>query len=454
MKAILKSVVAGLLALVLTAAEALAQERPAFSRQELDQMLAPIALYPDPLLSQILMAATYPLEVVQAARWSRANPNVKGQDAVRAVEPMDWDPSVKSLVAFPQVLHRMDENLDWTQRLGEAFLDQEPHVMDAIQGLRQRAERAGNLRSDEQMRVTRQDDHLMIEPARPQVVYVPYYDPTVVYGPWWWAGYPPVYWGPPPGYYAWPGFFWGTGVAVSWGFFFGHFDWHHRHVKVVHVVHQPHARTVTHTNPVKWQHNPVHRRNVPYRHMVSRPAFVQHPAVGHDPRPRPVARHDSPGAHSQTRSAAPQTRPQLAAPQLRPERIAPQARYQPPDRNARTDIQRPQPRASAPRPVFGAPPIGTMPRSAAPPPVVRAEPRPNPPAANARPAPRQQFEPARRAEPRPSARDFAASPRPSAGGPIHVPRFESNLPRGGARPHAGGGHPRAGSAGAGSGRRS
>ena len=122
MKAFLKSVVAGLLAVLLTLPAAVAQNRPAFSQEELDQMLAPIALYPDSLLSQVLMAATYPLEVVQAARWSRANPNLKGQDAARAVEPMDWDPSVKSLVAFPQILHRMDEQLDWTQKLGEAFL--------------------------------------------------------------------------------------------------------------------------------------------------------------------------------------------------------------------------------------------------------------------------------------------------------------------------------------------
>ena len=182
MKAILRSVVGGLLALVLTASEAFAQERPAFSPQELDQMLAPIALYPDPLLSQILMSATYPLEVVQAARWSRANRHLQGQDAVRAVESMDWDPSVKSLVAFPQILHRMDEQLEWTQRLGEAFLEQEPHVMDAIQGLRQRATAAGNLRSNEQTRVTQQDEQILIEPAQPQVVYVPYYDPAVVYG--------------------------------------------------------------------------------------------------------------------------------------------------------------------------------------------------------------------------------------------------------------------------------
>jgi hypothetical protein len=467
MKAFLKSVVAGLLALVLTAAEAFAQERPAFSRQELDQMLAPVALYPDPLLSQVLMAATYPLEVVQAARWSRANPNLRGQDAVRAVEPMDWDPSVKSLVAFPQVLHRMDENLDWTQRLGEAFLEQEPHVMEAIQGLRQRAEQEGYLRSNERMQVTRQDEHILIEPAQPQVVYVPYYDPTVAYGPWWWPAYPPVYWGPPPGYYAWPGyapgFFWGTGIAISWGFFFGHFDWRHHHVKVVHVDHRHPVQKAPHSQPVKWQHNPVHRRNVPYRHMVSRPTFVNQPALSRDGRPRPVTRQDTPGTRPQTRNAAPQSRPQFAAPQSRPqaaapqprpERIAPQARNPLPERSARADIQRPQPRAIEPRPGFGAPPVGSVPRSATPPPVVRAEPRSIPPAAQPRPVPRQQFEPARRAAPsRPTQERFAA-PRASVGGPMHAPRFEGNASRGGSvRPNAGGGHPHGGSASAGGGRR-
>ena len=152
MKTFLRSLLAGLLALTLTGPVAVAEERPAFSDEELDQMLAPIALYPDSLLSHILMASTYPLEVVQAARWSRANSQLKGDDAVKAVEGMDWEPSVKSLVAFPQILQRMDERLDWTQRLGEAFLAQEPHVLDTIQGLRQKAATAGNLNSNEHMR--------------------------------------------------------------------------------------------------------------------------------------------------------------------------------------------------------------------------------------------------------------------------------------------------------------
>ena len=167
-----------------------------FTQQELDQMLAPIALYPDSLLSQILMASTYPLEVVEAARWSRANPNLKGDEAVRAVEQNTWDPSVKSLVAFPQILQMMDEKLGWTERLGDAFLSQQALVMDTVQNLRQKAYAAGNLKSTDQVRVEQQGQTIVIEPTRPEVIYVPYYDPLVVYGPWWWPAYPPVYWAP------------------------------------------------------------------------------------------------------------------------------------------------------------------------------------------------------------------------------------------------------------------
>jgi hypothetical protein len=397
------------------------------------------------------MAATYPLEVVQAARWSRSNQHLKGQDAVRAVGPMDWDPSVKSLTAFPQILHRMDEQLDWTQRLGEAFLDQEPHVMDAIQGLRQRAERAGSLRSNEQMQVRRQDEHILIEPAQPQVVYVPYYDPAAVYGPWWWPAYPPVYWGPPPGYYAWPayapGFFWGTGIAISWGFFFGHADWHHRHVKVVHVAPHHPARGVPTAKPVKWQHDPVHRRNVPYRHAVMRQPFGQQPAARGDDRPRPTARRESHNAQPGARSATPQMRPQLTAPQPRPERTAPQARDRLPERNARTDIQRPQFRIPDPRPAAVAPRAAPLARPVAPAPDAR----PNPPAGIARAAPRRESEPAQRAEPRSPIRESFMTPRAAASAPTHVPRETGSHASGGARAH-GGGNPRAMSAGRGGGR--
>ncbi len=301
MNALIKSLIIHSLALVLTVSAVFAQDRPAFSQQELDQMLAPIALYPDPLLSQVLMASTYPLEVVQAARWSRSRSGLKGEEAVKAVEPMDWDPSVKSLAAFPQILYMMDEKLDWVERLGEAFLAQEPQVMETVQSLRQKAAAAGNLRSSDEMRVAQQGDYIALEPANPQLVSVPYYDPTLVYGPWWWPAYPPVYWGPPPGYFFasppfTPGFLWSPGIVISAGFFFAHFDWHHRHVKVVKVlnvrdqhvnvhvqrriaVNDP-ARIISNPERVVWQHDPVHRRGVPFRHSAARHGFGRSNPVG------------------------------------------------------------------------------------------------------------------------------------------------------------------------------
>lgn len=180
----LRKFTAALLAvLILAPAVGLAQR--SFSQPELDRMLAPVALYPDPLLSQVLMAATYPADLVEAARWSRANPQFAGDDAVRAADEYDWDPSVKSLLAFPQLLQRMDEDLQWTRSLGEAFLAQEPHVMDTVQQLRRRAHAAGHLRSDERLLVQPQGQTIAISPVQPQLLYVPYYDPLVVYGPWW-----------------------------------------------------------------------------------------------------------------------------------------------------------------------------------------------------------------------------------------------------------------------------
>jgi hypothetical protein len=211
---------------------------PQFAQQELDQMLAPIALYPDALLSQILMAATYPGEVVEAARWSRRNPDLAGDRAVREAERMDWDPSVKSLVAFPQILGMLDEKRDWMEDLGDAFLDQQAQVMDTVQYLRQKAYAAGNLRSTDQFRVDYEGATFSIALANPEVVYLPYYNPTVVYGTWWWPAYQPVYWAPWPGYYSRPGyrgFAWGPGIPVSRGFFFSAPDWHRRSVNIVNV---------------------------------------------------------------------------------------------------------------------------------------------------------------------------------------------------------------------------
>ncbi len=249
------------------------QTKPVFTQQQLDQMLAPVALYPDSLLSQILMASTYPLEIVEASRWSKANPNLRGDDAVKAAEQNGWDPSVTSLVAFPQVLTMMDSNLSWTERLGDAFLAQQPQVMETVQNLRQRAYAAGNLRSNDQVRVDQQGQTIVIEPPNPQVVYVPYYDPRVVYGPWWWPEYPPVYWGPWPGYYV-PfgfgaGFAWGVGITVGAGFFFGAFDWPHRHIRVIPVNNFYYRNNVVRV----WEHDPVHRLGVPYRGVELRQRF-------------------------------------------------------------------------------------------------------------------------------------------------------------------------------------
>ncbi|MEQ1518960.1 MAG: DUF3300 domain-containing protein, partial [Usitatibacteraceae bacterium] len=249
-----------------------------FTQQELDQMLAPIALYPDGLLTQILMASTYPLEVVQAARWSRSNPGYVGDQAVRAVETQNWDPSVKSLVAFPQVLTLMDSSLDWTERLGNAFLSQQEQVWDTVQNLRQRANDAGNLQSNEQVRVEQNGPIYVIEPSRQDIIYVPYYDPLIVYGDWWWPGYAPFRWAPWPGYYArggiGRGYYWGSGISIGYGFFFGGVDWRQRHVNVVNRNSFYYRNVNRRPAPGNgWQHDPDHRRGVPYRNPTLRQQF-------------------------------------------------------------------------------------------------------------------------------------------------------------------------------------
>lgn len=292
-----KTVLATLLAalagapLAVTPAHSQVQARAAqtYTQAELDQMLAPIALYPDALLSQVLMAATYPIEVVEAARWSRAHPGLQGDDAVRAAQNEDWDPSVKSLVAFPQILQRMDEKLEWTRTLGDAFLAQEPQMMDQVQLLRRRAQAAGHLQSSEQIRVEQRGPVIIVRQASPEYVYAPYYDPMEVYGAWLWPAYRPVAWAPWPGYvrpYHRPGasigFWWGRPVGLSLGFFFGDFDWNRRHAHVVHSNNYYYRapRLVNRTEVVergRWQHDPHHRRAVAYRSSEVRQRFAVAP---------------------------------------------------------------------------------------------------------------------------------------------------------------------------------
>jgi len=265
-----------------------------FSQAELDQLLAPIALYPDSLLAQIFIAATYPLEVVMAERWARENKHLPSEQWNAALAKQPWDASVKALVPFPDVLEMMSRKLDWTQKVGDAFLAQQADVMDTVQRLRKRAHEAGNLKSTEQQKVIVERDVIRVEPASPSVVYVPVYDPWWVYGPWWWPAYPPyaVYPYPPAVAIA-PGLIWfGVGVAVGafwWGTGWGYWGWHH-HACYVNVnrnvyVHGGHpgpgtgavggawaTRQQGATGSVgaaaavqPWRHDPAHRRGVAYR---------------------------------------------------------------------------------------------------------------------------------------------------------------------------------------------
>ena len=200
------------------------QESPApaaqQSPQELQQLVAPIALYPDALVAQVLAASTYPTEIVEADRWMQNHSKLKGQELAGEVDKQSWDPSVKALTQFPSVLENMDKNLSWTSSLGDAYANQPQDVMDAVQAMRQQARKAGHLNSNEQENVTTQGNTIVIQPADPDVVYVPAYDPWLVYGT------PIVAY---PGWYPVPGIFWG-GVGLSFGIgfgigFFGGFGW-------------------------------------------------------------------------------------------------------------------------------------------------------------------------------------------------------------------------------------
>lgn len=253
---------------------------------QLDQLMAPVALYPDSLLSQILMGATYPDDVAAAAKWSAAHTSESGDKAVKAVEGESWDPSVKSLVAFPSVMDMMGRQPDWVKSVGDAFLAQPDAVMDSVQRLRAQAQKAGNLKSTPQQKVTSSTTNdktvVVIEPADPQVVYVPSYNPTVVYGTWAYPSYPPYYYPPPPGsvfatsLVAGIGF--GLGVAAV-NSMWGGFDWGHNDVDIdVNRynninVNQRIDRNNINNNRTTWQHNPANRGNTPYADQASRQRF-------------------------------------------------------------------------------------------------------------------------------------------------------------------------------------
>jgi hypothetical protein len=283
-----------------------------FTAAELDQLMAPIALYPDALLAQILMAATYPLEVVEAARWSKDNPNLTGDAALAAVKDKGWDVSVTSLIAFPQVLAMMNSKLEWTQKVGDAMIAQQPDVAASIQRLRAQALAAGTLKTTPQQTVSSQPPSagapdgtppaIVIQPTNPDTVYVPTYDPNVAYGPWPYADNPPYYY--PPASYGWSaprtwvgGFGFGLGFAVGRAFFGGwHWGggwgggwrwggWHGwGHGNSYTTVNIDRATYITNNfnrnyyDHGRWNHDPAHRHGVPYRDRASRDKYNQHHA--------------------------------------------------------------------------------------------------------------------------------------------------------------------------------
>jgi hypothetical protein len=297
---------AGMLALALlllanptqpaTTADPAATQPTPFKPEELEQIVAPIALYPDTLLAQVFMASTYPLEIVQAARWSKAHPEVKGDAVAKEMEKQAWDASVKSLVAFPDVLKMMDEKIDWTQKLGDAFLAQQKEVMAAVQRLRVKAKDAGNLQSTKEQVVKTEaapqgapaPQIIVIESSSPEVIYVPTYNPTVVYGAWPYPAYPPYYYYP-PGYAAGAAFFsFGVGVVVG-GAIWGNCNWGGGDVDIDINRYNNFNRNEFNRNEInpnrntnagnranntgKWQHDTGHRQGVGYRDSATQQKY-------------------------------------------------------------------------------------------------------------------------------------------------------------------------------------
>jgi hypothetical protein len=283
---------------------------------QLDSLVAPIALYPDPLLAQALAASTYPLEIIQLQQWLTRHPELKGEALAAAVEKENWDPAVQGLAGLPDVVKRLGDDIKWTTDLGNAFLAQQSDVMDAVQRMRQKASAAGNLKTTEQQTVTTQvvqtREVIVIQQANPQVIYVPAYNPVVVYGPPIYP-YPPIYY-PPVGYYA-AGVAIGFGVGVAMGAFWGggwgygpRWGYGSVHINV-------NNRYVNHYNRYNsynryggnWNHNPAHRGGTPYadRNTANRYGGT---ARGAAPATRPATARQNPGASARTQPATGATR--------------------------------------------------------------------------------------------------------------------------------------------------
>jgi hypothetical protein len=261
------------------------------SPEELQQLVAPIALYPDELVSQILAGATYPTEIVEADRWLQGQPNLKGNDLANEVDKQSWDPSVKALAQFPSVLANMDKNLSWTSSLGDAYANQTQDVMDAVQVMRARAQAAGNLQSNQQEKVETQGQAIAIEPEDPDVVYVPAYDPWSVYGA------PIGVW---PGWYSYPGLYiGGPGISFGLGFgigFFGGFgwgwhhwgaDWNHHSITYNHNTYVSHSSTIVNRNNFARTRNNFNRNTNNFNRNVNN----SNRNTNNFNRPQPGAQH-------------------------------------------------------------------------------------------------------------------------------------------------------------------
>ena len=276
---------------------------PPFKKEELEQILAPIALYPDALLAQIFMASTYPLEVVEAARWSKEHPDVKGDAVAGAVQSQTWDPSVKSLVAFPEVLKNMNDKIDWTQKLGDAFLAQQKEVMQTVQVLRDKAKQTGNLKSSKEVTVKEEaapagsaaPQTIIIESKDPEVIYVPSYNPTVVYGAWAYPAYPPyAYY--PPAYYGGAMFWSFTAGVIVGGAIWGNCNWGGNDIDIdINRQNNFNRNEINNNrnninsnnrgnnnrtgnnsvgnNKQSWSHNAEHRKGVGYRDSATQQKF-------------------------------------------------------------------------------------------------------------------------------------------------------------------------------------
>ena len=239
-----------------------------YSDAELDSVLAPIALYPDTLLTHILIAATYPLDVVAADRWRQSNKHLTPEQVENVLASVNWDPSVKALAPFTDLLSTMANDLQWLQQLGDNVLIDQSRVLDRVQVLRQHALNTGNLVTNDYIEVEREREPtreiIYIEPRQREVVYVPYYDPHVVYGHWWHTT-SPVRWRHHVSYHHHSNVYWSPSIHLSTFFFFGSVHWHNRHV----VIHREPVRRYYHGSPRKrvisrdyrrWEHNTVHRR--------------------------------------------------------------------------------------------------------------------------------------------------------------------------------------------------